>query len=346
MQIVAGISLKGLNPRVWDPQSPYHLPQLQAVMISYADFIKMPARRQKAMEQGLHQYLGVPKNVSIYLDNGAFYFLRSGGEVDWDEYKAFVARARPDWYPIPQDYIPTPKMTDKEQRECLERTMKVNRAFSEDGYIPVIHISRCLDKYLCELQGDQTLSAKPHVALGGIVPNLLRAPKAMAYSKVLDSLHRTRTELEDKHLHVFGLGGTATLHLAALLGINSLDSSGWRNRAARGIIQLPGRGERIVAELGNWRGRRPNEEEWKLLAECECPSCRKYGVDGLKENGLSGFCNRATHNLWILLEEARLIQEHLEAGDYSDWYMEHVENSIYLPLIEQAARLSLLMTGA
>lgn len=336
MQIVAGLSLKGIKPRVWDPKSFYHLPNLRAVMVSYADFIKMPAKRRKAMQMGLHTYLGIPREVSIYLDNGAFYFMRNNGAVDWQEYAAFVEVAKPDWYPIPQDYIPTPKMSDEEQLDCLRRTMVVNRAHQHDGYVPVVHVSRYLDEYLKQLLSEPTLAVKPNVALGGIVPNLLRAPKAMSYTNVLDNLYRARAALVNQHLHVFGIGGTATLHLAALMGIDSVDSSGWRNRAARGIVQLPGRGDRIIAELGNWRGRRPDENEWRILDKCQCPACQKYGLDGLKANRLEGFCNRATHNLWVLLEEARLIEQHLSADDYGDWYTGHVENSIYLPLIKKA----------
>lgn len=340
MKIVAGISLKGIKPRVWDPASPYHLPGLKAVMISYADFIRMPSKHRQAMAQGLHACLGVPESVAIYLDNGSFYFLRKDGEVNWENYETFIKATKPDWYPIPQDYIPTPKMNDAEQLACLGRTMVVNRAHLHDGYVPVVHVSRHLDEYLHQLQSEERLMAKQSVALGGIVPNLLRAPKAMSYTDVLDKLHQTRTTLAEKELHVFGIGGTATLHLAALMGIDSVDSSGWRNRAARGIVQLPGRGERIVAELGSWRGRRPDDTEWDILAACQCPACQQHGVDGLKANLLYGFCNRATHNLWVLLEEARLIEEHLAAEDYADWYGDHVENSIYLPLIQKAMTLT------
>ena len=35
------------------------------------------------------------------------------------------------------------------------------------------------------------------------------------------------------------------------MGVDSVDSSGWRNRAPRGIMQLPGSGDRMVAELGS-----------------------------------------------------------------------------------------------
>jgi 7-cyano-7-deazaguanine tRNA-ribosyltransferase len=336
VQIVAGLNLNNLQPKVFDVLSPYYLPNLQSVMVSYAEFDHSPTRHRRAMEEGLHVYLGIPKQVEIYLDNGAFSFLKRNKEVPREAYKNFVKEAKPNWYAIPQDYIPTPQMSDEQQLDCMRRTMQVNQDFRDDGYVPVVHISRCLDEYLRQLQADQQLQAKPMVALGGIVPNLLKMPKAMKPESVLNSVRQTRTELIGKQLHVFGVGGTATLHLAALLGVDSVDSSGWRNRAARGIIQLSGRGERIVANLGGWRGRKVDEEELEMLRTCQCPACQHYGIEGLQIGGLQGFCNRATHNLWILLEEGRQIDEHLAAGTYTNWYLGHVQNSNYLSLIEQA----------
>lgn len=47
LQVVAGLSLRNLHPRVWDPQSPYYLPELRAVMVSYADFNRAPARQRR-----------------------------------------------------------------------------------------------------------------------------------------------------------------------------------------------------------------------------------------------------------------------------------------------------------
>src|SRR5690606_8343220 len=123
----------------------------------------------------------------------------------------------------------------------------------------------------------------------------------------------------------FGIGGTATLHLAALLRIDSVDSSGWRNRAARGIIQLPGSGERMVTELGSWRGRSLSEREWITLENCQCPACRNYGIAGLTTDKSFGFYNRATHNLWVLLEEINWIDEKIKSGTYADAYVTHLD---------------------
>src|SRR5690606_37186678 len=114
--------------------------------------------------------------------------------------------------------------------------------------------------------------------------------------------------------------GTATIHLATLLGVDSVDSAGSRNRAARGIVQLPGSGDRVVDNLGSWRGREPSIEEWRILENCSCPACMKFGIEGLKAGGIDGFCNRATHNLWVLNKEIEAIEENLANGTYHDWY--------------------------
>jgi len=340
MLIVAGLSLKNLKPRVWDPTSPYYLASLAAVMVSYGEFHQMPAQMEKARRQGLRKYLGVPNHISIYLDNGAFYFLGAGGQAERRAYQEFVEAAQPDWYPIAFDVIPTPKMSNARQRQCFDSTMDANRAHTHDGFVPVIHISRMLGHYVKAIMRNPKLAAKEHVALGAIVPNLLRAPKAMSYETVLENLAHVRTTFHNKHLHIFGIGGTATVHLAALLGVDSVDSSGWRNRAARGIVQLPGSGDRMVANLGKWRGRAPTTEELERLRRCRCPACAIDGFDGIQADGLPGFCNRATHNLWILLQEARWLEKHFRAKTYEKNYRRRLDNSTYLPLIKKVVKMN------
>jgi queuine/archaeosine tRNA-ribosyltransferase len=334
MQIVAGLSLKNLKPRVWDPDSPYYLPDLDAVMVSYAEFDQFPAKRGQAMEQGLRAFLGVSDSTRIYLDNGSFAVARLGKDVDVQAYEEFVAIARPDWWPVPQDFIPAPSMSREEIEACLRRTMEMNRRWACRGDVPVIHVGSLIHEYLHALEADEHLLASRDLGLGGIVPNLLRSPKALPYADILDAIRQVRMRLADTRAHLFGVGGIATLHLAMLLGIDSADSSGWRNRAARGIVQLPGHGDRSVADLGSWSGRRPTHAEWMKLALCRCPACRRFGPDGLRKTKLEGFCNRATHNLWTLLEESKLINAHLRVGSYRDWYVDHIRNSIYRPLIE------------
>ncbi len=335
MFIVAGLSVKNLEPRVGDSGSPFHIPGLSAVMVSYGEFHQRRARRTAAMEQGLRGYLGVPEQIKVYLDNGAFYFGSHDYDAPMDDYEEFVERAKPGWKPVPHDYIPFPGMTRQKQWGYLTKTMRVNLHYQHNGYVPVVHIGSHLMEYTTRLSADGRLSKKPSIALGAIVPNLLRKPKAIPYTEVLAGLRHVREKFKDKSIHVFGVGGTATLHLTALLGFDSADSSGWRNRAARGIVQLPGSGERLVADLGSWRGREPSADEWRVLSRCKCPACRKHGAAGLRARKLHGFCCLATHNLWVLLEENRWLAKHIPAGTYARSYKRRVDNSIYKPIIEE-----------
>ncbi len=286
------------------------------------------------MREGIHAALGIPAHIKVFLDNGAFGLSRKGLEIFAEDYEEFVAEAKPDWKPVPQDFIPAPSMSLYKQEICLRRTMEVNTAFQHNGFVPVIHISRVINKYISELKANDKLIAKPRLAIGGIVPNLLRAPKAIPHKKVLQNLIKLRREFSDKEIHVFGIGGISTLHVAALLVIDSVDSSGWRNRAARGIILLPGKSERVITQLGSWRGREVSTEENKILLNCQCPACQKFGLEGLTAKASVGFRNRATHNLWTLLEEAKWISEKLKTKEYKNFYRERLENSTYRQLVD------------
>ncbi len=339
MRVVAGLSLKNLEPRVWNSASVFHLSGLSAVMVSCAEFHTMRAKRTAAMEAGLRAYLNVPKDVAIYLDNGAFYFGSQDQGAPLDEYEEFVAKAKPDWKPIPQDYIPFPSMTPQKRRECFDKTMRINLHYQHDGYVPVVHIGDHLMQYTAQITANDRLSKKPWIALGAIVPNLLRKAKALPYRDILVGLRHVRQTFAGKSIHVFGVGGTATLHLTALVGFDSVDSSGWRNRAARGIVQLPGSGERLVANFGSWRGREPSAAEWEILRRCPCPACRQHGVDGLRASKLLGFCCRATHNLWVILRENRWLMKHIARGTYRRNYKRRLDNSIYRPLIDELLSL-------
>lgn len=341
MQIVAGLTLKHLVPRVWDITSPLYLPQLDAVMISYADFAGNPRWRSKVVESGLHTALGIPNHVQIYLDNGSFSFCRKEIEPPIAEFCDFVALTHPDWFPVPADSIPSPNMLPEQAKQCMKATMKMNRHYArqDTGCVPVIHICSLLSNYLAAMRRDPTLRAAPRVGLGGIVPNLLRTSMARPHLEILESLRSVRRAFTQSHLHIFGIGGTSTVHLAALLGLDSADSSGWRNRAARGLIQLPGTGDRMVAELGSWRGRVPSSGEWEQLRACICPACQGEGLDGLTRNGTAGFAHRATHNLWVLLQEAEWVRTQLAAGTYERNFQDRLDNTIYRPLIERALEI-------
>ena len=344
MLVVIGTQLDHA-PKFWDKSSEWYLPEAKAIMISFADFYKSKCKQKAAMDKGLKEYLGVQSDMLVYLDNGSFAFWRQGQKRPVEEYVQFVKETRPDWYPIPTDFIPHPQLSRAEQELLFEKTMQMNIEYGPRGYVPVIHAGDWLEDYLEALDRNR-VSLSGGVALGGLVPRLLTTKGAASRKKVIDAIKQARDYIPTE-LHVFGIGGLTTLHLAAALGVDSIDSSGWRNRAARGLILLPGRGERSVVPLGNWRGVEVSDDEIQMLELCGCPACRKYGLTGLKAyntrgnkegrgDGTSGFNRRAIHNLWTLLHEAAEVDARLAKGEYGTWYREHMTGTIVLRLIEYA----------
>jgi len=313
VEVVAGLSLKNLRPRVWDRASPEFVPRLAAVMLSFDEFRRRPVAHRLAMAEGFPAVLGA-SGIRVYLDNGAFSCLLRGTEPAIAEFREFVRATSPVWYPVPADFIPRPSDSRRRQKALVERTVAVLEAHSDDGFCPVIHAGPWLGHYLEVLH---RLGRTRQLAVGGLVPHLLNSVGAQR-KETITRLRRVRREFPGT-IHAFGVGGIVTLHLAAALGIDSADSSGWRQRAARGLVVLRGRGERMAVKLGSWKGRKLAGHEWDDLGRCRCPSCRRKGAEGLKARGVEGFAHRAVHNLWTLLEEAALINKHLERGDFATW---------------------------
>lgn len=336
MRLIAGVNLRNPVPRFWDPEDAHHLPQIGGLMISFADFLGYQSRIKAVREKGLRSYLRIPEGVEVFLDNGAFHTLMRGDALDASAYRSFVEMSSPDWFPIPAEYIPHPRMPRKEQERLFKKTTAYNWRYAPKGYIPVVHAGMCLPKFLDSIERLSRKTEVTHLGLGAMVPFLLRGKGADGRTQVVDDILRVRRRLPDVRIHGFGIGGTATLHIAAVLGLDSVDSSGWRNRAARGIIQLRGTGDRIVAAFGSWRGRALSLVEKRGLKHCGCPACLRNGTKGLESGGIDGFAARATHNLWVLASELQDIEIRLANGSYADWFPEHIDNRIFIKLIEHA----------
>ena len=332
MEIVAGLSLKNLRPRVWDRLSSEFIPRLSAVMLSFDEFRRRPVIHRGAMAGGFAAVLGPGSaGVKVYLDNGAFSCLLAGREPAVESFKGFVAASSPAWYPVPADYIPRPCDSQRRQGDLFRKTIAVLEKHVGNGFCPVIHAGPWLDRYLDALH---RLGLTRQLAVGGLVPHLLNSEGAQR-KRTIAALRGVRKAFPGK-IHAFGVGGVVTLHLAAALGFDSADSSGWRQRAARGLVVLRGRGERQAVRLGSWKGRALDEDEWAELGRCRCPACRIHGVEGLKSLGVEGFCHRAVHNLATVLDEAVLIDRHLAKKDFPSWSLRRIGDNRMASLVNLA----------
>ena len=101
------------------------------------------------------------------------------------------------------------------------------------------------------------------------------------------------------------------------LGADSVDSVGWRIKAAYGAIQLPGVSDRFLTPRPDSAKSRPviSREEQELLSRCRCPVCCEYERVGWQRRLLdASFTARMLHNAWVFLKEVESFRKAILRG--------------------------------
>jgi len=88
---------------------------------------------------------------------------------------------------------------------------------------------------------------------------------------IVKAILHVRSELPETFVHMLGVGGSMA-YLGVLCGADSFDFAGWVQKAAYGVIQLPGMSDRFIQERIR-RKALTAQERFKFL-ECTCPACR------------------------------------------------------------------------
>lgn len=329
LEFVCGVQISANYVPFWDRNSPYYIEGINSILLSYYNLIKRKSVYKVFSDKKHRKEFGFEKKVKFFLDNGSFSFIKRSISIDPEEYLRFVRKLKPYWYPIPQDFIPHPNEDKNVQREKLIKTMEMNRRYYEHGCVPVIHAGIFLEEFIKELK-DMDRDLKK-IAIGGLVPHMLLS-KNGSRNVVLTSLRHIRKEFPNAKIHVFGIGGVTTIHILKLLEIDSFDSIGWRVRAARGIIQLKGMGERQVAYLGSWKVPPISKKDKELLKKCKCPICSQSKQSLLKKNKSIGFEARAVHNVFVLKQEIDRINSFKSKKHYYK-YIEQSLKSSYMKRI-------------
>lgn len=172
----------------------------------------------------------------------------------------------------------------------------------------------------------KNVRATPFVALGGQVP-LLRQSE-MTPSKglhILDNLFWFRKYFCLSSIHIYGVGGHLWYPLVRLIGASSADYANYMSYTGRGKILLPGIRPKYISKQVTVRMRhglqffrRPKnllltEEEVRILENCMCPVCKKWGYSVLEKNRLY----RLIHNVYVIHKETQLVDVLCEEENYS-----------------------------
>jgi len=296
----------------------------------------------------------IKKKATIMLDSGGYLFQKSKRmDVKPEEILKLYSELRPE-IGVVLDHPLNPLVSEKENAKRWEKTLKntIKMWGNVDiVLLPTVHgYSKDALIDACKQLKTQLDPQIVLIGIGSLVP-LIRSTKGVrklfSNSKnrynnslqfVAEAVRIVREEFPDSFLHVFGIGSVSTMHFLFSLGVDSVDTVGWRLKAAYGAIQLPGVGDRFVTAKGKRRVNLSNHDK-ELLEKCKCPVCkglsleeRLHNLDNAIKNGT--FKKRAIHNAWVFNWELTMARRMIGKGRYLDYILTNISNRAYRKVIE------------
>ncbi len=317
------------SPRPWE-----HF-RIENLMVNAQEILQSPAWTDRVTANGIHKSLRF--SGSIMMDSGGYLILRDrkprfGLEEVLDLYEA----SHPE-YCVALDHPLRPGIRRYQERSRQNVSLRNLSAMlrlrttNNPSMVPVIH-GHSIESVSWYISRLQTRGRFDLVGIGSLVPSLFKLKGAMGITQAISILAYVRQRLPEARLHTFGVGSTITMHLMFLIGIDSIDSSAWRTKAAYGAIQLPGIGDRYITS--NERSaikRKLGRHERELLDNCRCPACRREGLKGLRRS----FGLRALHNAWVFQQEVNLTRKLKRGSEYEAYAKEILGKSRYKVPLER-----------
>ncbi len=292
---------------------------LEGLMVNAYEILKKTKADSEVRSQGIHKYMGF--DGPIMMDSGGFQFMKKQElNVDPKEILRLYQVSKPD-FGIVLDHPLGPNLDHKEKLDRWLRTlantriMLANHNTDSTELVPVIH-GHELSKIEWFIEELEKISSFNYLGIGSLVPSVFSTKGAGGITNVVEIVNFVKKKLGNRKIHVFGVGSTLTMHLMFYAGADSVDSSGWRTKAAYGAIQLPGIGDRYVTSRTRHKKYRDvSEEDKEILASCRCPICESEGLEKLRIS----FTSRAMHNAWVYNEEVKKARELIRLGKYEDY---------------------------
>lgn len=306
--------------------------------------IKEDRKNDFVMDSVINYYRDVDPKLNyspgkLFLDNGAFTARTRGIDLDVDRVISLQESFDPD-LTIPLDYpflggTPVSEMSQMWRRTADNILYWQNSSNLNGRLVPSLHAwSKSSLKE--NIEWLQKHADSDMIGLGSIVNENFNEFKSVFGDRQptrelvdLVSLALSRIEKgSDFKVHMMGWGSSPLmLHLGYYLGIKSLDSAGYRRKAAYGKIILPGRGERHLGITSssfssNMEDAKDKNDLYALLNQCTCPICitNQYALyDDWKA--------RAIHNEWVMKQEGIIAENLLQMG--IDVYEKYLDNVVF-----------------
>ena len=309
---------------------PWLLFQVPGIILNAYQILRLSQARESSPQSVVSPFMDGP----LMIDSGGYNLIKNPACPITTKDLVEVYRTVDADIVVSLDIPPHPGLSTSETQARWKKTKKnafeLSRILDDRKVMPVVHgysedSLRRNSREIRDLVEDSGM-----IGLGGLVPLFkLRLVRALQLVSFL------RREYPDKLLHVFGAGSVSTMLILTQMGVDSMDTIGWRIKAAYGAIQLPGQSDRFVSpKLDSPKCRRGlSPQETALLGKCECPVCRGQSLkERLKrmDNSVSfTFNNRAIHNCWVFTQELMTAQRAKAKGTLQELLEERMSRGYW-----------------
>jgi len=307
--------------------------------------INKPVYRKRVKIEGIRRLLKY--NGPIFIDSGGFLFQNSKDmTINPDTIIDLYKQLKPEIGAVldhPLNPLSSAKDNSKRWATTLRNLKIMLRIKNKIVIMPILH---CYDLTNIEKICGQIkkIIPKPKViGVGSLVPLLkgsytgnrffydFRGQTSQHLKFVLKLLKRVRQEFPNSFLHVFGVGSISTMMLMFSLGVDSVDSVGWRLKAAYGAIQLPGTSDRFLKKrkIADRKRRTLTNNDKEILKKCKCPICCRYNrnsFSNLRKRLENSFESRALHNSYIFTKEINSLRDKINQGVADSFIFQSLRN--------------------
>jgi len=322
---------------------------IRGLMINAYEIISSQRHKESIFSEGIHQFLNF--DGIIFMDSGGFLIQKNQNfSINVDDVIEVYRKSSPDMI-VSLDYPLSPTSSEEENIKNWKKTLENYEIMRKEfpNIVPVIH---GYSKKQIKLACDAISAYEPSfLGIGSLVPlmrsvkgtkdiiNLNGFSKEKDYSSkkyVVDVIKYVRNKFPDSFLHVFGIGSASTMHLMFALGVDSIDSMGWRLKAAYGAVQIPYTADRFLSSLGGKRKNRPifNDEEKRIFNNCKCGIHEDYDYEHIDAK----FEPKAIHNAYVFLQENLKAINEIKNDEYYSFVEQRLKNTVYFNLFKYSLK--------
>jgi len=316
---------------------------IRGLMINAYEIIKAKKSQERIFKEGIHKYLSF--DGIVFMDSGGFLIQKNQNfEIELEDIIEIYKKSFPD-LKVTLDYPFSPLSTHNRNMKNWTTTLRNYERIYDvfPDAMPVIHgyTKKQIQKACKELQQYES----DYIGIGSLVP-LMRSIKGTKeigrmsgfnHSKnydtrrfIIDTIKYVRKKFPERLLHIFGIGSASTMHLMFSLGVDSIDSMGWRLKAAHGAVQIPFTADRFLSSLNGKRRNRPvfSNKEKEIFDDCECGIHEEFDYETIDTK----FEPKAIHNAFVFLEENLQALKEIRKMNYFEFVSDRLKNTVYKSL--------------